>query len=167
MKIYPFGAQHEKNLLLLPGTFCHWKSNFEHVIPLLTQDYHALCVSYDGFDGTERTEFSTMLEETGKIEAYILAHCGGRIHAAYGCSLGGSFVGLLAAWQNIHMDCGILGSSDLDQTSPLAARLQTALLLPLFYPLIRDGQFKARFLQKKMEQQKKKIGGCFDALMVP
>ena len=79
-----------------------------------------------------------MLEETEKIEAYILEHCGGHIRAAYGCSLGGSFVGLLASRQNIRMDYGILGSSDLDQTSPFAASLQTNLLLPLIYPLLRD-----------------------------
>ena len=74
-----------------------------------------------------------MLEETEKIEAYLKTHCGGRIRAAYGCSLGGSFVGLLAARQNIHMDYGILGSSDLDQASPLAASLQTDFLLPLIH----------------------------------
>ena len=96
VKIYSFGSQDAKTLLLLPGTCCHWKSNFGHVIPLLMQDYHVLCVSYDGFDETERTEFPTMLEETEKIEKYIREQCGGRIHGAYGCSLGGSFVGLLA-----------------------------------------------------------------------
>ena len=90
-----------------------------------------------------------MLEETEKIEAYIKEHCSGHIHGAYGCSLGGSFVGLLAARQNIHMDYGILGSSDLDQSPVAAAKLQTALLLPLLYPFIRDGKFKSRILQKK------------------
>ena len=80
VKIYSFGSQDAKTLLLLPGTCCHWKSNFGHVIPLLMQDYHVLCVSYDGFDETERTEFPTMLEETEKIEKYIREHCGGRIH---------------------------------------------------------------------------------------
>ena len=39
-----------------------------------------------------------MLEETAKIEAYISEHCGRHIRAAYGCSLGGSFVGLLAVY---------------------------------------------------------------------
>ena len=39
-----------------------------------------------------------MLAETEKIEAYILKNCGGHIRAAYGCSLGGSFVGLLACY---------------------------------------------------------------------
>lgn len=165
MKVYSFGAEGAPVILLLPGTCCHWKSNFGQVIPLLAQDYRVLCVSYDGFDETERTEFPTMLEETEKIEAYIQSHCGGRIRAAYGCSLGGSFVGLLVARGNIHIDRGILGGSDLDQASPFAARLQTGLLLPLLYPLIRDGRFKARFLQKRLEKRRREMGAYVDAFM--
>ena len=144
MKVYSFGPETAPEILLLPGTCCHWKSNFGRVIAPLAQEFHVLCVSYDGFDETEHTEFSTMLEETEKIEAYLKAHCGGHIRAAYGCSLGGSFVGLLAARQKIHMDYGILGSSDLDQASPFAARLQTAILLPLIYPVVRDGKTQKR-----------------------
>ena len=153
MKVYTFGDPGAPTILLLPGTCCHWKSNFGAVIPHLQASYRVLCVSYDGFDKTENTEFPTMLAETEKIESYITAHCGGHIHAAYGCSLGGSFVGLLAARRNIHMDYGILGSSDLDQASKFAAKLQTNLLLPLIYPLIRDGQFRSRFLQKRLEKR--------------
>ena len=165
MKIYSFGAENAPVILLLPGTCCHWKSNFGKVIPLLADSYRVLCVSYDGFDETEHTEFSTMLEETEKIETYIQEHCGGQICAAYGCSLGGSFVGLLAARGNIHMDYGILGSSDLDQASPFAARLQTNLLLPLIYPVIRDGRFKSRFLQKRLEKRAKEMGDYVQAFM--
>ena len=95
MKIYSFGAGTAPVILLLPGTCCHWKSNFGKVIPLLADTVRVFCVSYDGFDETERTEFPTMLEETAKIEAYVKENCGGHIRAAYGCSLGGSFVGLL------------------------------------------------------------------------
>ena len=131
MKVYAFGEENAPVILLLPGTCCHWKGNFGHVIPLLSDEYRVLCVSYDGFDETERTEFPTMLEETAKIEDYLKVNCGGHIRAAYGCSLGGSFVGLLAARGNIRMDYGILGSSDLDQSSKFAAKLQTDLLLPL------------------------------------
>ncbi len=153
MKVYTFGDAEKPAVLLLPGTCCHWESNFGQVIPLLASDFRVLCVSYDGFDETERTEFPTMLEETAKIEDWIRANCGGHIRAAYGCSLGGSFVGLLAARGNIRMDFGILGGSDLDQASPLAAKLQTKLLLPLIYPLIRDGEFKLRFLRRRMAQR--------------
>ena len=135
------------------------------MIPLLQRDFRVLCVSYDGFDETESTEFPTMLAETEKIEAYILKNCGGHIRAAYGCSLGGSFVGLLAARKSIHMDYGILGSSDLDQCSKLAAKLQTNLLLPLIYPLIRDGHFKSRFLQKRLEKCSAEKGDYVRAFM--
>ena len=165
MKIYTFGAEDAPVLLLLPGTCCHWKSNFGAVIPLLADSFRVLCVSYDGFDETEQTEFPTMLEETKKIEAYLKNHCSGHIRAAYGCSLGGSFVGLLAARQNIHMDYGILGSSDLDQASPLAASLQTNLLLPLIYPVVRDGKFKAKFLQKQLEKHAKESGDYVKAFL--
>lgn len=165
MKIYTFGEKDAPVILLLPGTCCHWKSNFGHVIPLLQTNYRVLCVSYDGFDETEQSEFPTMLEETVKIEAYLKTHCNGHIRAAYGCSLGGSFVGLLAARKNIRMDYGILGSSDLDQASRLAARLQTALLIPLFYPLIRDGKWKSRLLQKRMETRAKEMPAYVHAFL--
>ena len=165
MKIYTFGAENAPAILLLPGTCCHWKSNFGHVIPLLAESYRVLRVSYDGFDETEVTEFPTMIAETEKIEAYIKENCGGYIRAAYGCSLGGSFVGLLAARRNIHMGYGILGSSDLDQASGFTAKLQTDLLLPMIYPLIRDGRFKSRFLQKQMEKRAAEMGDYVKAFM--
>ena len=165
MKVYPFGEENAPTILLLPGTCCHWKGNFGHVIPLLAREYRVLCVSYDGFDETEPAEFPTMMEETEKIEAYIREHCGGHIRAAYGCSLGGSFVGLLAARRNIRMDYGILGSSDLDQASPFAARLQTNLLLPLIYPVIRDGEFKSRFLRKRLEKRAAEMPAYVAAFM--
>ena len=93
MKVYEFGKKSAPALLLLPGTCCHWKGNFGRVIPLLEKNFRVLCVSYDGFDETENTEFPTMPEETEKIEAYIKEHCSGHIHGAYGCSLGGLFCG--------------------------------------------------------------------------
>lgn len=163
MKVYPFGNKKNPAVLLLPGTFCHWRGNFGRVIPLLEQNFYVLCVSYDGFDEMERTEFPTMLEETEKIEAYIRTHCGGHIRAAYGCSLGGSFVGLLAARQNIHMDFGILGSSDLDQSAVIPARLMVGIMLPLFYPLVRDGKFHSRFMQRQMEKQEREMPEYFGA----
>ncbi len=165
MKIYAFGNEDAPVILLLPGTCCHWMSNFGRVIPLLETDFRVLCVSYDGFDETEQAEFPTMIEETEKIENYIQKHCGGHIRAAYGCSLGGSFVGLLAAGKKIHMDYGILGSSDLDQASKLTAKVQTDLPVPLIYPLIHDGSFKSHFLQKRMEKRTAQMGEYVNAFM--
>ena len=109
MKVYCFGEKEKPVIFLFPGTCCHWKGNFGKVIEPLEEYFRVACVSYDGFDETEQTEFPTMTEETEKIEQYIKKEFGGHICAAYGCSLGGSFVGLLAARGNIHMEYGILG----------------------------------------------------------
>ena len=94
MKIYSFGEETKPAILLLPGTCCHWKRNFGHVIPLLQEHFYVLCASYDGFDETEDSTFPNMLIETAKLENYIQKNLGGQLFAAYGCSLGGSFVGL-------------------------------------------------------------------------
>ena len=153
MKIYAFGNPDAPKILLLPGTCCHWKSNFGAVIPLLEGEFRVLCASYDGFDETESTTFPGMIEETEKLEDYIRNECGGHIRAAYGCSLGGSFVGLLIARQRIHIDFGILGSSDLDQAPKWIAKLETKLAIPMVYPIVRDGAAKSKMFRKKMDSE--------------
>ena len=121
MKVYCFGEKEKPVIFLFPGTCCHWKGNFGKVIEPLEEYFRVARVSYDGFDETEQTEFPTMTEETEKIEQYIKKEFGGHICAAYGCSLGGSFVGLLAARGYIHMEYGIFGGSDLDQSGKFLA----------------------------------------------
>lgn len=165
MRVYSFGRESAPVVMLLPGTCCDWNGNFGHVIPLLESDYRVLCVSYDGFDENETSEFHTMTEECEKIEEYIKDNCGGRVRAVYGCSLGGSFVGLLASRGNISMDYGILGSSDLDSASSSAAKLETKLLIRFIYPLIRDGEFKSAFLKKKLAKRRAEMGEYVDAFM--
>ena len=48
MKFYHFGDLAAPVIMLLPGTCCHWKLNFGEVIPLLKDEFHVICVSYDG-----------------------------------------------------------------------------------------------------------------------
>ncbi|MBP3701033.1 MAG: alpha/beta hydrolase [Lachnospiraceae bacterium] len=153
MKYYTFGEKSAPVLLLLPGTCCHWRLNFGEVIPLLREDFRVICVSYDGFDETEDTVFPDMLTETEQIECYIQEHCGGRIHAAYGCSLGGSFVGLLMQRGKIHMDHAILGSSDLDQDPVWKAKLKCAIAIPLLHKIVSTGEYP-KALRGLMEKKR-------------
>lgn len=151
MKFYEFGDIMNPVILLLPGTCCHWRANFEEVIPLLEQDFHVVCVSYDGFDDTEHTVFPDMLTETEKIENYIRKNCGGAVHAVYGCSLGGSFVGLLVQRENIHIDHAIVGSSDMDQETGVSAKFKAWLIGRIFYGIFQKGKIPA-FMLKKLRQ---------------
>lgn len=114
MKFYESGNQSKPVIFLFPGTCCLY-SSFDHVLEGLHVYFYTVAVSYDGFDPNENTQFHSMEEECEKIEKEIMDHYGGRIKAAYGCSLGGSFVSLLIQRKRIHMDHGIIGSSDMDE----------------------------------------------------
>lgn len=148
MKVYSFGDKQNKTIMLIPGTCCHWQKNFGHVISLLEKEFYVLCVSFDGFDETEETVFQNMIDETIKIENYILKYLNGQIDIIYGCSLGGSLVGLLLQRNKIHLNHGILGSSDLDQANRLVARIQSLLVTPILYKIFQTGKLP-KFMQKK------------------
>lgn len=149
MKFYEFGEKGNPVIFLFPGTCCHWRANFGEVIPLLESSFYVVCVSYDGFDETEDTVFPDMLTETKKIEKYIQKKFSGHICAAYGCSLGGSFVGLLIQRRKIHIDHGFLGSSDLDQSGVLAAKIKSLIVVPIITGMLRKGKIPG-FMTKKL-----------------
>ena len=119
-----------KTLMLLPGTCCDWQTNFASVMDALAGKYHLVCVNYDGFDGSGSI-FPDMISITEKIEQYIIDKHGGRLDGALGSSLGSSFVGQLIQRKRVHVDHGIFGSPDLDQSGKLAAKLQSMLVVPL------------------------------------
>ena len=155
MKVSTFGDQSKPVMMLFPGTCCYWKNNFGHVIEGLKEYFYVAIVSYSGFDETEHLTFISELDETKKIEQYIQEYFNGHIFAAYGCSLGGSFVSLLVSRENIHIDHAIIGSSDMDQTSKFLAKLQTALVMSIIYPLItgKGSRLAKKFISKRMNTQ--------------
>ena len=144
------GNMSGKTLMLLPGTCCDWQMNFSTVIDRLKEKYHLICVNYDGFDGTDSV-FSDMITVTEKIEKYIVENHNGRIDGALGSSLGGSFVAQLMVRDNIHLDHGIFGSSDLDQSGVLSAKLKSALVVPLLTSFTKSDKKKQKAKQKFIE----------------
>lgn len=165
MKVYEFGNRKKPIIMLLPGTSCHWKCTFENVIEGLSKDFLVSCVSYDGFDETEHTQFTSIINETIKIENYIKENYDNQVYAIYGCSLGGSFVGQLISRNNIKLKYGIIGSSDLDQSGKISAKLQTKIIMPIIYPLLHDGHFKSKFMQNFMNKRISANGEYGKAMM--
>ncbi|MFR3368593.1 MAG: alpha/beta fold hydrolase [Gallintestinimicrobium sp.] len=168
MKIYSFGEKTKPAILLLPGTCCHWKRNFGHVIPLLQEHFYVLCASYDGFDETEDSTFPNMLIETAKLENYIQKNLGGQLFAAYGCSLGGSFVGLMVQRKKIHIRHGILGSSDLDQGSSFGTWAMAKAMTPLLGKMLRSGKLpvwaKRKWKKKPVPSMRRQCCSCSGAV---
>ena len=89
---------------------------------------------------------------TSKIEKYICRNFDGRLFAAYGSSLGGSFVGLLIQRGNICIEHGIIGSSDLDQSGRLSALLQTELIGRALFGTLRAGHIPG-WMKKVMKDK--------------
>ena len=143
MQFNEMGNMKGKTLMLLPGTACDYQTNFGAVLDRLAGKYHLICVNYDGFDGSGSV-FPDMITVTGKIERYLRDHFGGKIDGAVGSSLGGSFVGQLIQRENIHMDHGIFGSPDLDQSGRFSAWLQSKLMVPLLTGFTKNEKKKAK-----------------------
>ncbi|MBR2599278.1 MAG: 2-hydroxy-6-oxo-6-phenylhexa-2,4-dienoate hydrolase [Clostridiales bacterium] len=95
-----------------------------------------------------------MITVTEKIEKFITDHFGGHIDGAIGSSLGGTFVGQLIMREKVHVDHGIFGSSDLDQSGILAAKLQAALVTPLLTGVTKS--------EKKKQKTKKMMMDSFE-----
>ena len=150
MTFEEFGTGHEKKMMLLPGTCCDWQTNFSNVLTRLQEKYHLICVNYDGFDGSGDI-FPDIITVTEKIEKYIKEKHGGRLDAALGSSLGSTFVGQLIQRQNVHLDHGIFGSPDLDQSGKVSAKLQSMLVVPLLTSFTKEEKKK----QKTKELLKK------------
>ena len=161
MKFYESGDNRKPVIFLFPGTCCQY-SSFDHVLDGLHSYFYTVAVSYDGFDPNEKTEFYSMEDECEKIEQEIRTKYGGRIKAAYGCSLGGSFVSLLIQRKRSHIDHGIIGSSDMDEAGSFMAKLQSSIIVPIMYKMVHTGKLP-KFMQKKIneadESRKKLIDG--------
>ena len=70
MEVKEFGSDNLMKIVMIPGNIMCWKQ-FEHVIPLLQQDYHVIAISTDGYDGTGQTTFTTAEASAEKLENYI------------------------------------------------------------------------------------------------
>ncbi len=153
MQFDEMGNRNGKTLMLLPGTACDYQTNFGNVLEALGEKYHLICVNYDGFDGSGLI-FPDIITVTEKIEDYILENYNGKIDGAIGSSLGSTFVGQLIQRRRVHIDHGIFGSPDLDQSGRFSAWLQSKLVVPLLTGFTKN--------EKKRAKTKEKLKGFFE-----
>lgn len=153
MQFDEMGSETGKTLMLLPGTACDYQTNFGSVLERLGAKYHLICVNYDGFDGSDLI-FPDMITVTEKIEQYIIENYSGKLDGALGSSLGSTFVGQLIQRRKVHLDHGIFGSPDLDQSGKFSAWLQSKLVVPLLTSFTGN--------EKKRAQSREKLKKYFE-----
>lgn len=89
MKFYEYGKENKTTIMLLPGNMMTHRQ-FEHIVPLLENKYHVITVSFDGFDETGDTTYTTAKKQAEKLAAFIRKKLNGRVDLVLSESLGGA-----------------------------------------------------------------------------
>ena len=125
MEIKRFGNPVGKKIMMLHGNLMCWRQ-FEDVIPLLEEEFDVYAVSFDGFDGTGKTTYTTAQEQADKLEDYLIQNCDGTLDALYAESLGCGPAVYLKASKNIQIRRMILSGPeylDFGIWNPLILRI--------------------------------------------
>lgn len=132
MEIKRFGNPEGKKIMLLHGNLMCWRQ-FEDVIPLLEEEFDVYAVSFDGFDGTGKTTYTTAQEQADKLEDYLLQNCGGTLDLLFAESLGCGPAVCLKASKNIRIRRMILSGPEY---------LDFGILNPLILKIMPQKQYQ-------------------------
>lgn len=153
MKIYEFGSSSNKSIMCLPGNFMTHRQ-FEKIVPILEKEYYVLTVSFDGYDETRQTTYTTAEEQANKLVKYIRENLNGKIDLVYAESLGS----IPAAFLTRHHDLkigGIILSGAEYMNYGIFNKLAINLFSPMTYKwmtrILKSGEVKfPAFLKIKM-----------------
>ena len=136
MEVRKFGNERGPSVMLLHGNLMCWRQ-FEELIPLLEPEHCVYAVSFDGFDGTGETTYTTAQEQAEKLAEYIRAECGGRLDMLFAESLGCGPAIFLKAAEGVRIEHMILsGPEHLDFGA--LNRLILKVMPPKQYKTARD-----------------------------
>ena len=111
MEIKRFGDMRGKTIMLLHGNLMCWRQ-FEDLIPLLERKFCVYAVSFDGFDGTGKTTYTTAQNQADKLAAYIEKELDGQLDLLFAESLGCGPAVFLKASPNIRIGRMILSGPE-------------------------------------------------------
>ena len=139
MEIKRFGNPVEKKIMMLHGNLMCWRQ-FEDVIPLLEEEFDVYAVSFDGFDGTGKTTYTTAQEQADKLEDYLSQNCDGTLDALYAESLGCGPAVYLKASKNIQIRRMILSGPEY---------LDFGIWNPLILRIMPQKQYGQKFILRR------------------
>lgn len=153
MKLFEFGKENSKTILCLPGNFMTHRQ-FENIVPMLEEAYHVITVSFDGYDETGETVYTTGEDQANKLADFICGNLGGKIDLVYAESLGSIPAAFLTQNKRIHIGGVILSGAEY-MNYGIFNRLAISLFAPMTYRLmtkiLTSGEVKfPKFLQIKM-----------------
>ena len=111
MEIKRFGNIEGKTMMLLHGNLMCWQQ-FEDLIPLLERKFCVYAVSFDGFDGTGETTYTTARDQADKLATYIEKELDGQLNLLFAESLGCGPAVFLKASSTVQIDRMILSGPE-------------------------------------------------------
>ena len=138
MKFCEYGIKTGKSILCLPGNFMTHRQ-FDKIVPLLADTYHFITVSFDGYDETGETTYTTGKKQAEKLAVYIQNHLNGRVDLVYAESLGSIPAVFLTQFDDIeiggvilsgaeYMNYGIFNKLAIDLFAPMTYKLMTKII---------------------------------------
>ncbi|MBQ8596988.1 MAG: alpha/beta hydrolase [Lachnospiraceae bacterium] len=153
MKFCEFGKENDKTIMCLPGNFMTYRQ-FEKIVPMLEKEYRVITVSFDGYDETGETTYTTAKEQAEKLAAYIKERLNGKIDLVYAESLGSIPAAFLTQMKDIEIGGVILSGAEY-MNYGIFNKLAIGMFAPMTYKLMnkiikkREVKFP-KFLQIKM-----------------
>lgn len=134
LKIYEFGSKENKSIMCLPGNFMTHRQ-FENIVPELSEEYHVFTVSFDGYDETGKTFYTTGEDQARKLAEHIKEHLEGKIDLVYAESLGSIPALFLTQMNDIKIGGVILSGAEY-MNYGIFNKLAINLFAPMTYKLI-------------------------------
>lgn len=106
-----YGKKENKSIICLPGNFMTYRQ-FENIVPLLEKDYYVIAVSFDGYDETGETTYTTGKEQAEKLAEYIRENLNGKIDLVYAESLGSIPAAYLTQCKDLQIGGVILSGAE-------------------------------------------------------
>ena len=153
MRFYEFGNPGNPTIMCLPGNFMTHRQ-FENIVPVLEQDYHVITVSFDGYDETGETVYTTGEDQAQKLAAFIRENLGGKIDLVYAESLGSIPAVFLTRMEGLQIGGIILSGAEYMNYgifNGLAIKLFAPMTYKLMTKILHSGEVKfPAFLKIKM-----------------
>lgn len=153
MKIYEHGDRNNKTIICLPGNFMTHRQ-FENLVPLMEENYHMVTVSFDGYDETGETVYTTGAVQAEKLAQYIKNEFGGKADLIYAESLGSIPAAFLTQYKDLDIGGFILSGAEYMNYgvfNNLAVNLFAPMTYKMMSKILSSGDVKfPAFLKIKM-----------------
>lgn len=161
MKFYESGTVGKPTILCLPGNFMTHRQ-FEFIAPKLAEEYHVICVDFDGYDETGKTTYTTAQDQAQKLADYIKAHLNGKIDLVYAESLGSCPAAFLTRIADIQIGGVILSGVQYlswGVLNPFCVKVFSRMAYSMMKHFLKDGKLNLPdFLVRSMGRSAEGMG---------